>query len=195
MGLQIEDGTGTGRQAAVNSENNLLVSAVSASIQHHVSEAHGKAFQVQAIDSGITAKTQTILHLKNNSSTSDIVVTYVRLQAITTATLPEAGTYFEIGFDDDVASGGAELTSVNTNRNSGHTADSLATGGDPVMSDTMVVSDTQYVEGNGKEITYNKEGTFILGKNHTLSIRFTTTGTGVAKARISYLMIDKESNI
>jgi hypothetical protein len=192
MGLVIEDGKGSGRSAEVNSENRLKTVAENHSLQYHVSSNNAQAYQVQGIDTGITAKTQTILHVKNDSNTKDMVLTYIRMQPVCTGTVPAVGIYFEVGVGETIASGGTVITPVNMNQSSGNTADVVATGIDPTMGGIFTVVDTQYVESNGKEIAYNKEGTIVLGKGDTCSVRLTTTGTGEAKARISFLMIDKE---
>ena len=191
MGIQIEDGKGSGKIAAVNSENRLTVVSETHSLQYHISRTYGHAYQVQSIDTGITAKTQTILHLKNISNTQDLIITYIRMQPVVTGTVPVIGTYFEIGVGATLTSGGSTVTPINMNQSSGNVAPVIATGVDPTMGGTFTVIDKQYIESNGKEIVYNKEGSFILGSNDTMGIRFTTGGTGETKARVSFLMVDR----
>ncbi len=187
----LEDGKGSGRSVGVNPDNKLQTEAETHSLQHSTSEQKGQAYQAQSIDSGVTAKTQTLLHIRNDDDDRNMVITYIRMQQVTTGTIPASGIYFEVGVGDTVSSGGTATTPVNMNQGSGNLATVTATGVDPTMAGTFTAIDTQYVSGNGTETVYNKEGTIILGKNDTLSIRLTTTETGVAKARISFLMIDK----
>lgn len=193
MGFEIEGSTGlplditTEYQAKVRAENHEL--------QHHISWASGEVYQAMGIDTGITAQTQTILHLKNTSSTHLMVLSFLRIQAITnTASKPVVGEYFQFGFDDTVTSGGTVITPTNMNNAdlSGNTADAVVTGStDPTMAGTFVEIDRWNNEGNNEHI-YNKAGSIILGRNRTFSVRFVTTGTGEARARATFSMMAKD---
>jgi len=189
VAMQIEDGKGTGNIAEVRN-NKLEVDAISKTIQHDESFENGNAYQVQSIDTGITAKTQTVLHVKNTSSTQHMVITYVRMQAVSTGTVPAVGIYWEVGTGGTVTSGGTATTATNMNGTSGKVAPVTATGIDPTMGGTFTAIDRQYIQSNGQELTYNKEGTIVLGLGNTFEIRLTTTGTGEAKSRISFFMRD-----
>lgn len=171
-------------QAAVRAENHEL--------QHHISWSDGLVFQAMGIDTGITSKTQTILHFINTSPSHLAVFSFIRVQAITnTASKPVIGEYFSFGFDDTVSSGGTVIIPRNMNNAgfSGETADVIATGAtDPTMADTFDEIDRWNNEGNNEHM-YNKAGSIILGRNRTFSIRFTTTGTGQARARATFSMM------
>lgn len=191
MGFQIRDGGGSGRNAHLSEENQVLVRAENNELQHHVAWKDAQTYQAIASDGGITAKTQTILHLKNTSQTQYLVISYIRLLDMTSITTNAAGHYFTFGFDDTVSSGGSAVTPVNTNRNSGNTADIVATTGDPTMGGGFVEIDRAYTVA-GNQITYNKAGSIILGLNNTFDIRLTSTGTGTAGARVTFMMLDKD---
>lgn len=190
MGFRIEDGEGNGRDAHVDNEGQLKVVAESHELQHHVSLVEGETYQAISTDTGITAKTQTVLHLKNTSTTHYLVISFIRLQAITnTASKPVVGEYWQLGFDDTVSSGGTDITPVNTNRSVGNVAPVTATGIDPTMAGTFVEIDRWYNDNSEK--TYNKQGSIILPLNGTFSVRLTSTGTGQATARVTFMMISK----
>ena len=147
-----------------------------------------------SVDTGITAKTQTLLHIKNTDTTRNCVISFIRFQAITnTASKPVVGEYFEFGFNRTVASGGTVTTPVNMNVGSGNTASVVCTGVDPTMAGTFAAIDRMYHKASGDEYTYNKHGSLILGLNDTFECRLVSAGTGEAKARITFMMIDKES--
>ena len=191
MGLQIEDGTGKGNLAKVTEENQLIIRGETHELQHHQSRRNQQVYQVISVDTGITAKTQTLLHLINNDANRDVVVSFIRMQAITdTASKPVVGEYFEIGFGRTVSSGGTAATPVNVNQKSGNTASVTCTGIDPTMAGTFTAIDRIYNKASGDEYVFNKQGSIILGLNDTLEVRLVSAGAGEAKCRITFMMID-----
>ena len=189
MGLQIESGDGSGKTAYVDSENQIRTVTESHELQHHVSRTAGRAFQVISVDTGITATTQTIMHIKNDDPNRILVISFIRMQAITdTASKPVVGEYFEMGLGRTVSSGGTAATPVNMNASSGNTASVTCTGIAPTMTGTFTLIDRWYNEGNG-EFTYNKQGSIILGLNNTFEVRLLSAGTGEAKCRVTFMMI------
>lgn len=191
MGLQIEDGRGSGMLAKVTETFQLETRSESHELQHHISRNDGNAYQVLSIDTGITATTQTLLHLKNNDSSKALIVSFIRMQAITdTASKPVAGEYFEMGFGRTVASGGTAATPVNLNSTSGNTASITATGVEPTMAGTFQSIDRQYNIASCEEVPFSKQGSIILGLNDTFEVRFVSGGVGEAKCRITFMMID-----
>jgi len=181
----------TGDLLGITSEHQALVRAESHELNHHISWVSQDTYQALSVDTGITAKTQTVMHLKNTSPTKYLVISFIRMQAITnTASKPVVGEYFEIGFGRTVSSGGTETTPVNMARFSGKAAEVTATGIDPTMAGTFTAIDRWYNEGNG-EFVYNKQGSIILGLNDTFEIRLVAAGTGEAKGRVTFMMMDK----
>lgn len=192
MGMEIEDNNA--RTLGITAEYQAKVRSENHELQHHIAWSTGLSFQAQAVDTGITAKTQTLLHLRNTSSTHLLVVSFIRVQAITnTGSKPVVGEYFQLGFDETVASGGTAITPRNTNNadKSGETADVTATGIDPTMAGTFSEIDRWYNVGNAEQ-SWNKQGSIILGKNRTFSVRFVSAGTGEAKARATFMMMAKD---
>jgi len=190
MGLQIEDGHGSGYSLKVSGVGQAHTVSESHEMQHHISRYNQMVYRVHSIDPGITAKTQTILHLRNNDTAHNLVVSSIHMQAITsTASKPVVGEYFSLGFDSTVASGGTEATPVNLNRLSGLVASVTVTGVDPTMSGTFLEVDRTYHSANGTEYTFEEHSSIILGLNNTLEIQFTSTGTGEAECCLTFMMI------
>ncbi len=195
MGLQIEDGGGTGRTVKVTSGYQLKTRTESHHIQHHHSRFHGEVYQVISTDTGITAATQTLLHIKNTDPTKVLVIKDIRMQAITdTASKPVVGEYFEAGFGRTVASGGEVATPVNLNRTSGNVASVTCTGVDPVMAGTFIQIDKQYNQASGDEYIYENDGSIVLGLNDTFEIRLGSAGAGEAKVRVTFIMMDRNGD-
>jgi len=189
MAEMIKDGTGTGLMARVTDENALKTVTESHELQHHISRDSGLTFQALSVDTGITAKTQTVMHLKNDDPARILVISFIRMQAVTnTASKPVVGEYFEVGLGRTVVSGGTTTTPVNMNASSGNTASVTATGIDPTMTGTFTAIDRWYNEGNG-ELVYNKQGSIILGLNDTFEVRLVSAGTGESKCRVTFMMI------
>ena len=193
MALQIEDGGGTGRLVKVDDEGQLKVVSESQSLQHHVSKNEGNAYQVIGDFTAINNSTHTILHLKNTDTTKQLVITYMRMQVLDQAggtAFPAAASRFELGFGRTYSSGGTAVTPVNVNATSGNVASVTAYDNNPTMAGSFTEIDRYYPTAEGDAVTYNKEGSIILGLNDTFEIRIVSDHTsGVAYARITFLML------
>ena len=194
MALQILDGQGRGYTAGVTQEGLLRVQAQTNAIQFHHSREHGSAYQVQGDFASVNNSTHAVLHLKNTSSTKVVVVTYIRCQFLDYAggtALPNVATYWDFGLNRTVSSGGTAVTPVNMNATSGNAASVTATDNNPTMGGTFLEFDRYYPSSEADQLTYNKEGTLILGQNDTFEIRITSDHTsGVAQARVSFIEYD-----
>lgn len=192
MGVEIKNHS-NGDLLGITSDHQALVRSENRELQHAVAIKRQRTFQVISVDTGITAKTQTLLHLKNTDPARKCVVSFIRFQAITnTASKPVVGEYFEVGFGREVASGGTAATPVNTFVGSGRTANVTATGIDPTMSGTFTAIDRWYHQASGDMHTFNKQGSIILDLNDTMEVRFVAAGTGEAMCRLTFMMLDNE---
>jgi hypothetical protein len=194
MALQILDGQGRGYNAGVTAEGLLRVQAQTNALQFHHSREHEAAYQVQGDFASVNNSTHTVLHLKNTSATKLVVVTYIRCQFLDYAggtALPNVATYWGFGLNRTVSSGGTAVTPLNMNASSGNSAAVTATDNNPTMAGTFAEFDRWYPKEEGQMLTYNKEGSLILGQNDTFEIRITSDHTsGVAQARISFIEYD-----
>lgn len=191
----INDGSGKGYSAKVSDKNRLLVSAKSASAQHEVSHESGQAYQVLGTAS-LSSGTVPVLHIKNTSSSRDLIVSYIQWQVLDNTggtTLPNASNYMQLAFDRTYSSGGSAVTATNVNRASGNEAEVTAYDSDPTLSGTAVEVDRWYPAAEGDMHTWNKEGSVILGQGDTLEVSFVgDQSSGTAFARISFYMAAKE---
>ena len=181
-----------GKTASVTPDYQLKVSAENHELQHYMAITHGQTYQVEYIDTGITAKTQAILHLKNTDPTRNMVISYLRLQAITAGTYPSTGEMWKLCLNETYTSGGTVLIPTNTFQKSGKAAVAEVYGNDPTLGGTPLVLDSQAPKDNGQEISYNKHGSIILGLNDTLTIKYISASTGWAKARLTFVMSDEK---
>ena len=186
--MKITDGAGGGYGAAVNSNNQLSVNAINETAQHFISHGAGEAYQAWGVTDTLTSATIPILHLKNTSTTKDMVITYVRFQTVdSNETLPAAASYFQMSFGRTYSSGGTAMTPVNMNTSSGNAAETTAYQSTPVLAGTAVEFDRVYNPADGQQITYNKEGSIIVGPNDTIEFTYVGTSTaGVAYCRCSF---------
>ncbi len=188
MAIEIKNNS-DGTTASVTHGNQLLVQAENHELQHHISRHHQNTYQAISIDTGITAQDQTVFHMINNSSTHSAVISFIRCVDITTITTKVVGNYFEMGFGRTVSSIGTATTPVNMNVSSGKVAEVTVTGIDPTMAGSFTAIDRFYTV-LGDEVTLNKHGSIILGLNDTFEIRFISTGTGEARVRVTFMMIE-----
>ena len=182
---------GDGTTASVTPDYQLKVSSENHELQHYMAITHGQTYQTEYIDTGITAKTQAIMHIKNTDPTRKMVLSYLRMQAITAGTYPSTGEMWKLCMNETYTSGGTLIIPTNTFQASGKSAVAEVYGNDPTLGGTAVVLDSQAPNSNGQEISYNKHGSIILGLNDTFTIKYTSASTGWAKARVTFVMTDE----
>lgn len=176
-----------GTTAGVTHGHQLLVQAEAHELEHHISRHHENTYHVISIDTGITAKDQTVFHIINNSSTHFCAIADIRFVDMTTVTTKVVGNYFEFGVGRTSTSG-TETTPVNLVVGSGKVADVTVRGIDPTMSGSFTPIDRFYTV-LGDDVFVDRHGSLILGLNGTFEIRFISTGTGEARAAVTFMMI------
>jgi hypothetical protein len=140
----------------------------------------------------LDAATHTVLHIKNTDPERDFVISYIRVQLVTANVADALTDYFEFGFGREVASGGSAVIPVNLNKKVGSVSQVIATIGSPVMTGTFESMEHWHPKASGDINTYNKDGSIILGLNDTFEIRYISTSTtGVARARITFMMVEE----
>jgi len=187
----IKDGTGSGFMAKVDSDNRLRTYAKSASIQHVVSEHDEGAYQIIGIAT-LSAGTVPVLHIKNVSSDTNMVITYIRHQVIGAAggtAFPNDSNYFSVRLGRTYSSGGDTATPVNVFSGSGNVAKITAYQNEPTLSGTADEIDRWYTKSDGDMNTYNKEGALLVPPNKTIEVAYVGDRTsGTIMARISFIM-------
>ena len=181
-----------GSIAEVTPNNQLAVKAESNSQQHYISRNFGQSYQIFGRTGTLTSATTTVLHIRNNDPERDIVISFMRMQLVGANVADSVDDYFELGFGREVGSGGAEVTAVNMNRKVG--AQALVTGTDsgPTMTGTFLATERWHPPTSGSANTFQKDGSIILGLGDAFEIRYVgTSTTGIAEARITFMMTDQ----
>lgn len=193
MGIQIEDGTGDGHSVKITSEHQMKVQSESHELQHHVSFEDGQVFQAIGEVSDIADGLNTVLHIRNDSTSLKAIVSFIRLQlpgisGLGSTLLPDDGTYFQLGRDTVRSSGGVGVAPVNMNFASGNTPALTAYKDNLVVSGAFQELDRWY-PGHSM-MTFNKQGSLILGLNDTLEVRLTTDQPAltVAYCRVTIML-------
>ena len=115
MGLQLEDGKGSGQQASV-SENRLNVSARTGSRIYYCSRNDGNAYAWTAVSADINTG-DTGLYLVNNSTTKKLFIEKIYVWG-------DVACQFKIHCPGYATpAGGSDVVGVNINRTSGKEAD------------------------------------------------------------------------
>ena len=176
MGLTIEDGTGSGREAGVNSENRLSVDAVSFSGEHHANHHDKQAYNVQ-FSQAPTANDDCIYYMQNTSDT-DMVVEGMYL-----ATSAACEVYVKVD-NSGTRNSATALTPTNLNRGSGNEADGVfEKGADLDGGAATLTSGIEIARGVFHAAlstsNFNFEQDIILPKNSTLTIWCDTAATTI----------------
>lgn len=115
MGFIIEDGTGKGYSARVNSDNHLEVSSISSTVEHYTNHIKGRAYNVNV--SATPSAGACFFYMKNTDVDRALIIEGFDLYM-------EADDYVEFYFDKSgTPVGGNTITPVNLNTRSGLEAD------------------------------------------------------------------------
>ena len=112
--MQIEDGAGTGFKALVNTTNQLAVTAISSSVEHHVNHHDGQAYSALFAQAA-TAADDCVFYLENTSEI-DMV-----LEGINISVSGTTDVYFQAG-NEGTRPTATDVTPANLNLGSGRTA-------------------------------------------------------------------------
>lgn len=180
MGIKIEDGTGSGKSAAVSSENRLKTESVILTAERHANQNEREAYQQIINYSNVDFSSQETFYYLKNTNEIDLVIEGMRLNSSNNITFK-----FALG-STGTPTGGTDLTPVNCNAGSGKTADCTSYGGSSVSGITLgSIVDEYLVGGSSSTETINFEQDFIISKNST----FTIDGYGSANTSIHGVLI------
>ena len=195
MGLQIEDGTGTGQLVEV-SDNRLRAFAVGVSLTNHISLEQDNQTVFTALGtSTVVSGTTVLLHIINNDPSNLLVVDRVVVQSAGLGgTLPLSGTYFSLGYNRTVTSGGTVLTPVNLNRTATKVANVTATSGNPNMTGTFLESHRWLVQANGVafELITPESNDILLGRSNTIEVQLNSNTSGNILTIFKFFMATAE---
>ena len=190
MAFQLEDGTGTGNRASINSENRLLTVAINHELQHQRSFYDGQVYQVIGEHTLTSSGNKTLLHITNNDPEKNLVVSYMRIQYPDNTSVINMDTYFQLGFGRTYVSNGAAVTPVNMNNSSAHNASVECYRDAPTLAGSFIEVDRWYCDKS--MMVFNKHGSLVLGLANSMEWRLITNQTsGLAYVRVTMMMIDK----
>ena len=162
MGLIIEDGKGTGKTVAIDSENKMEVRAVIIDSEYHINEEHGQAYSC-GIQQTPTAAGDCFAYITNNSD-EDMMVSALMLAAAT-----DEYVIVKLG-DTGTALGGADVTPANRNAGSGNKADVTAQQGVDITGLSGGTGVMRiFLDGAVSSKKYDICSNLIIPKNKTIS--------------------------
>ena len=177
--MKLEDGTGTGLVAAVDSNNHLEVSSTTSSESHFI--ALKKAQTYIWTSSYSTSTGDEIIYIKNTSKDKVLVIDKVTVNSVLTG-------LFELCVVTGTPSG-TSITGANTNLTSGNVAAATALGDAAVTGVTSALRiDMARVPAAGRA-TMELNDVLILGFNDAITITYTGS-TGITDTIITGYYLD-----
>ncbi len=161
MGITIEDGTGKGFTAVVDSEGHLVVDALTFPDIAHVSDVHGQTFSWSSrylIQAG-----SSIIFLRNVSTTRNFFVTDIDVGATSGAT-------WEI-WTSTTAGAGVVISGTNFNRTSSNTPDASAFGNENITTNGSESLVAYVKHGNNEVVHFDTQSALILGQNDAIMVK------------------------
>ncbi len=169
MGLIIEDGKGSGKTAAVNSENKLETLAITSTLEQHVNHHEGEAYTAM-FSVTPTGAGDCFGYIKNNSEI-DMLITSLMIRCA-------SDEIVQIKLNDEgTPVGGSGITLVNRNAGSGKSADVTSQQGVDItgLSGGAVVAGA-FVKGGESSLQVNITTSLIIPKNKVITF-YAVTGT------------------
>ena len=178
MGIQIEDGTGSGKTAKVNYENRLLTYSIIESEPQHANEEEGRVFRALAfITPSIvnpSIETETSFFYMKNTSTDRLRIYKIKLWA-------ENNEIIDIYVNKSGSPvGGTEIVPVNANFGSGIQAEGTFLKGNDITGlsgGTLIGRIRVPADHNTHDIDF--ESTLILPKNNNLVLSTPLGGSDI----------------
>jgi hypothetical protein len=172
MGFTIEDGSGEGYRAKVDSSNRLSVSSISESLEHHTNTIHGDSYNF-IFSLTATVSGSCVLYIKN-SSDENIIFESITLRAASLEII-------EIKTNNvGTPVGGTTATPANLNAGSNRQAYGTFLVGNNITGLTEGTTVFRYfINGSGSSSDYNFDQDIILPKNRILTVCFTNSGIQV----------------
>ena len=179
-----------GNAASVLEDGRLTVDSKSSPLQHIVSSEEQQAYQVQGSVVLINGTT-TALHIKNISTTRNMVITFIRMQLVApVAVVPELATYVTINRNTTIA-GGALVIPENMYLGHSNAAEVVANSGTTPITIGGVAAefDRWYPASDGDRNTFNKEGVVLIPPQEAINLSMVSgTAGGELHTRISFIM-------
>ena len=159
--VKIEDGTGSGNVAGVNTVNRLKVSARTARRNFFISRDSGQVYTIISEDATAVANEETI-YLKNTSTSRNLFIDTIIISS-------DVVSKWRLKFVTGTATG-TTLTPVNMNKTSSNDAEVEAKGDGSVTGLTDDGDIAVFGVGVGANITQRPRAVILLGQNDAIAI-------------------------
>lgn len=176
MGLQIEDGTGSGVSAGVTLDNRFMVDSRNARRSFFISRDEGQVYNLNSHDASAEAGT-FIAYWKNTSTTRSLVIDLLRVGAVETV-------LWKVWFVTGTATGGNVLIPTNLNSNSSNVAEATARGDDAIANISTVTQIANARTPANESLNVPFDNTLIIGQNDAIAVEYNTGTTGIAEVLI-----------
>jgi hypothetical protein len=170
MGLQIEDGTGTGQSVGVSPTGNRMnVSARSDERIYYISRDNGDAYATTSIDTAAAGEYN--FYFKNTSATKKF---YVSTMTFGSAVL----AIFKVTKVTGTAGGAGAIAITNLNMTSGNVADATVLGNAAVTGLTAGDDIVNISVTDDDSHEHNFHDALILGTNDAIAVEYDTGAGG-----------------
>lgn len=202
MGITLEDGKGSGGLAQVE-DNRLRATVTACTLSNHITldSKDGGVFTTVGTATITVAGTYYPMFIQNTDPSFLLVFEriIVEIVGVTGGTaLPNVGDYFSLLFNSTYTSGGTPITPVNLNRTSTKVANVAAYNNNPVLGVATILESHRWyppnAQGTAFELIRPETDDIILGRNHTVAIRYITANTGgTVLVTIKFLLASADS--
>lgn len=174
--MQIEDGTGKGTWAGVDSKNRLLVSSSANIESHDISHKDGLVFNLNSHIASAAAGNY-VIYWKNTDTDRDLIIDVIRVGAVNAA-------LWKAWFVTGTAAGGSATEPTNLNSNSGNAAnattqvDASITG----LTAGSQIASIRSIAGASADIPFG--ATLIVSQGDAIAVEYDTGTTGVAETLV-----------
>jgi hypothetical protein len=183
MGIQIEDGRGTGQSTGVSPTGNRLnVSSRSDERIYYISRDNGDSYTTTSIDTAVAGEYN--FYFKNTSTTQNF---YVKSITVGSAVL----AIFKISKVTGTPAGASAITITNLNFTSGNVASATVTGNAAVtgLTESSVLEMVSVAADTS--VTVDFHDSLILGQGDAIAIEYDTGAGGtVHETLIGYFDLE-----
>ena len=171
--MLIEDGTGSGKTARVNSENRLQTIAITSTVEHHINHEEGEAYsfitqQTPAYSDPSGASGDICFAYIKNTNSIDLCLEEIDIRLGGTS---QAEIIKVLGKTTGDPIGGNTITPVNLNLGSGKEADGTFQAGSEI---TEISGGTElhriYIGSSNTSETFNFGQDIIVPKNNIITL-------------------------
>jgi len=178
MGIQIEDGKGSGSRCRVDSDNRIRAYSVVEPEIAYASEENGEAYAWTSVTYDYGAA-DTILLVKNTSTSKKLIIDSIVMTS-------DTATIAHIHVPACTTPTGTAVTGVNLNTSSNNVAEATAKTDETTNAIGVVGIVATVVLEADKTFTHDTRGTIVLGTNKCVAVDYVTDGTAATVTITGY---------